>query len=168
MKPNIQLVSQNSPVLAFDAPTAGDYRFSLHVTGSNLDASGEIGINVDPASSAILNVRQDHQVVEGNSVSLRLEQQSGLSAANISWCVASGPDLMVDVSDPFRPLFTAPTVAQDTITRLKVNASINGNPLSDDAFVLTTAASQRSARNISIPQWHAPTPIVQPHLTPMC
>lgn len=138
--PNIALVSQNSPVLAFDTPTSGGYRFSLHVTGSNLDVTGEIGINVDPASTGVLNVRQDHQVVEGNNVSLRLGQQSELSAANISWCVASGPDLMVDVSDPFRPLFTAPTVTQDTITRLKVNANVNGNQLSDDVFVLTTSA----------------------------
>lgn len=138
--PNIALVSQNSPVLAFDTPTSGGYRFSLHVTGSNLDVTREIGINVDPASTGVLNVRQDHQVVEGNNVSLRLGQQSELSAANISWCVASGPDLMVDVSDPFRPLFTAPTVTQDTITRLKVNANVNGNQLSDDVFVLTTSA----------------------------
>lgn len=70
--PNIALVSQNSPVLALDTPTAGGYRFSLHVTGSNLDVTGEIGINVDPASTGVLNVRQDHQVVEGNNVSLRL------------------------------------------------------------------------------------------------
>lgn len=154
--PNIALVSQNSPVLAFDTPTAGGYRFSLHVTGSNLDATGEIGINVDPASTGVLNVRQDHQVVEGNNVSLRLGQQSELSAANISWCVASGPDLMVDVSDPFRPLFTAPTVTQDTITRLKVNANVNGNQLSDDVFVLTT-----SAPAISSPYFD--TPVARTH-----
>lgn len=154
--PNIALVSQNSPVLALDTPTAGGYRFSLHVTGSNLDVSGEIGINVDPASTGMLNVRQDHQVVEGNNVSLRLGQQSELSAANISWCVASGPDLMVDVSDPFRPLFTAPTVTQDTITHLKVNANVNGNQLSDDVFVLTT-----SAPAISSPYFD--TPVARTH-----
>lgn len=154
--PNIALVSQNSPVLAFDTPTSGGYRFSLHVTGSNLDVSGEIGINVDPASTGMLNVRQDHQVVEGNNGSLRLGQQSELSAANISWCVASGPDLMVDVSDPFRPLFTAPTVTQDTITRLKVNANVNGNQLSDDVFVLTT-----SAPAISSPYFD--TPVARTH-----
>lgn len=154
--PNIALVSQNSPVLAFDTPTAGGYRFSLHVTGSNLDVTGEIGINVDPASTGVLNVRQDHQVVEGNNVSLRLGQQSELSAANISWCIASGPDLMVDVSDPFRPLFTAPTVTQDTITRLKVNANVNGNQLSDDVFVLTT-----SAPAISSPYFD--TPVARTH-----
>ena len=153
---NIALVSQNSPVLAFDTPTAGGYRFSLHVTGSNLDATGEISINVDPASTGMLNVRQEHQVVEGNNGSLRLGQQSELSAANISWCVASGPDLMVDVSDPFRPLFTAPTVTQDTITRLKVNANVNGNQLSDDVFVLTT-----SAPAISSPYFD--TPVARTH-----
>ncbi|MBW3530310.1 hypothetical protein [Shewanella sp. NKUCC06_TVS] len=154
--PNIALVSQNSPVLALDTPTTGGYRFSLHVTGSNLDVSGEIGINVDPASTGMLNVRQDHQVVESNNVSLRLGQQSELIAANISWCVASGPDLMVDVNDPFRPLFTAPTVTQDTITRLKVNANVNGNQLSDDVFVLTT-----SAPAISSPYFD--TPVARTH-----
>ncbi|MGL6124226.1 MAG: PKD domain-containing protein, partial [Shewanella sp.] len=80
--PTLQLVSQNSPVLAFDTPTAGGYRFSVHVTGSHVDVSEEIAINVDPASTEILNIRQDHQVVEGNNVSLRLGQHSGLTAAN--------------------------------------------------------------------------------------
>lgn len=148
---NIELVSQHSPVLAFDIPAAGSYRFSLHVTGSNIDLMGEIAINADATSIKGLNVRQDHQVVEGNNISLRLGQQSGLSAANISWCVASGPDLMVDISDPFRPLFTAPAVTQDTLTRLKVNANINGNQLNDDVFVLTTAAPAISSSYFDIP-----------------
>ncbi|MCL1091629.1 hypothetical protein L2744_18890 [Shewanella profunda] len=138
--PSIPLVSQNSPVLAFDIPLAGSYRFSLHVTGNNLDVTGEIGINAELTSQGLLNIRQDHQVVKGNNVSLRLEQQAGLTAANISWCVASGPDLAVDISDPFRPLFTAPNVTQDTLIRLVANANINGDQLSDDAFIMTTAA----------------------------
>lgn len=45
--PSIELVSQNSPVLAFDIPTAGSYRFSLHISGSNIDETGEIAINAD-------------------------------------------------------------------------------------------------------------------------
>lgn len=147
---NIELVSQNSPVLAFDIPAAGSYRFSLHVTGNNLDVTGEIDINAD-AAIGMLNARQDHQVVEGNNVSLRLGQQSGLSAANISWCVASGPDLNVDISDPFRPLFTAPAISQDTLTRLKVSANISGNQLKDDVFVLTTAAPAISSSYFDTP-----------------
>ncbi|GIU10903.1 hypothetical protein [Shewanella morhuae] len=147
---NIELVSQNSPVLAFDIPAAGSYRFSLHVTGNNLDVTGEIDINAD-AAIGMLNARQDHQVVEGNNVSFRLGQQSGLSAANISWCVASGPDLNVDISDPFRPLFTAPAISQDTLTRLKVSANISGNQLKDDVFVLTTAAPAISSSYFDTP-----------------
>ena len=147
---NIELVSQNSPVLAFDIPAAGSYRFSLHVTGNNLDVTGEIDINAD-AAIGMLNARQDHQVVEGNNVSFRLGQQSGLSAANISWCVASGPDLNVDISDPFRPLFTAPAISQDTLTRLKVSANISGNQLKDDIFVLTTAAPAISSSYFDTP-----------------
>lgn len=149
--PSIPLVSQNSPVLAFDIPLAGSYRFSLNVTGNNVDVTGEIGINAEPASQALLNVRQDHQVVKGNNVSLRLEQQGGLTAANISWCIGSGPDLAVDLSNPFRPLFTAPNVTQDTLIKLVANANINGIQLSDDAFILTTAAPNISSSYFKTP-----------------
>lgn len=67
---------------------------------------------------------------------------------------------MVDVSDPFRPLFTAPTVTQDTITRLKVNANVNGNQLSDDVFVLTTSAPAISSPyfDTSVARTHAYRP----------
>jgi hypothetical protein len=147
----LPLVSQNSPILAFDIPTAGSYRFSVRVTGSNVDVTGEIAIHADASTSTLLNVRQDHQVVEGNHVSLRLGQQTGLNANNIQWCVASGPDLMVDSSDPFRPLFTAPSVTHDTLTRLTVSASVNGEPLSDDAFILTTAAPAISSQYFDTP-----------------
>ncbi|WP_293632922.1 hypothetical protein [Shewanella sp. CG12_big_fil_rev_8_21_14_0_65_47_15] len=149
--PAIELVSQNSPVLAFDIPTSGSYRFSLHVTGSNLDVTGEIGINADTATDGLLNIRQDHQVVEGNGVSLRVGQQAGLSATNISWCITSGPDISLDLSDPFRPLFTAPAASQDTVLRLQASANINGSLVKDDAFVLTTAAPAISSQYFDTP-----------------
>lgn len=137
--PTIELVSQNSPVLAFDIPASGSYRFSLHVTGNNLDVSGEVSINADVALGGLLNIRQDHQVVEGNGVSLRISRQAGLNTTNISWCIASGPDITLDLTDPFSPLFTAPMVAQDTILRLQASADINGVQVKDDTFILTTA-----------------------------
>ncbi|WP_297895916.1 hypothetical protein [Shewanella sp.] len=149
--PAIELVSQNSPVLAFDIPASGSYRFSLHVTGSSIDVTGEIGINADVATDGLLNIRQDHQVVEGNGVSLRIGQQAGLSATNISWCIASGPDISLDLSDPFRPLFTAPTASQDTVLRLQASANINGSQVKDDAFVLTTAAPAISSQYFDTP-----------------
>ncbi|MCH1931832.1 hypothetical protein L9G16_16775 [Shewanella sp. A25] len=137
--PSLSLVSQNSPVLGFDIPSSGSYRFSVHISGNNTDVTGEISITADTAVESFLNVRQDHQVVEGNNVSLRIGQQAGLSAANITWCIAEGPDVTLDLTDPFRPQFVAPTVNQDTVTHLRASASINGNQVSDDAFVLITA-----------------------------
>ncbi|EGM69592.1 hypothetical protein [Shewanella sp. HN-41] len=149
--PTIELVSQNSPVLAFDIPASGSYRFSLHVTGSSIDVMGEIGINADAATDGLLNIRQDHQVVEGNGVSLRIGQQAGLSATNISWCIASGPDVAIDLTDPFRPLFTAPIASQDTVLRLQASANINGSQVKDDAFILTTAAPAISSQYFDTP-----------------
>lgn len=149
--PAIELVSQNSPVLAFDIPASGSYRFSLHVTGNGIDITEEIGINADAATDRLLNIRQDHQVVEGNGVSLRIGQQPGLSATNIAWCIASGPDVTIDLSDPFRPLFTAPIANQDTLLRLQASATINGSQVKDDAFVLTTAAPAISSQYFDTP-----------------
>ncbi|MFB2733455.1 hypothetical protein [Shewanella mangrovisoli] len=149
--PSIELVSQNSPVLAFDIPTAGSYRFSLHISGSNIDETAEIAINADSSAGAMLNIRQDHQAVEGNDVSLRIAQQAGLGASNINWCIAEGPSVSLDISDPFRPLFIAPTVGQDTLTRLRASATINGNTVTDEAYVLTTAAPTISSTYFDTP-----------------
>lgn len=149
--PNIELVSQNSPVLAMELPAAGSYRFRLQITGTNTNVTGDISINADNNTGGLLNIRQDHQAVEGNDVSLRIGQQAGLSAANINWCIAEGPDVSLDISDPFRPLFTAPAVAQDTLTRLRASATINGNVVTDEAFVLTTAAPTISSSYFDTP-----------------
>ncbi|MGL5359059.1 MAG: hypothetical protein ACRDBI_04975, partial [Shewanella sp.] len=155
--PTIELVSQNSPVLAFDIPAPGSYRFSLRVTGSNTDVSGEISITADSNADTLLNIRQDHQVVESNDVSLRLGQQPGVNASNLNWCIAQGPDVTIDLSDPFRPLFSAPRVNNDTLLRLRASASINGNPITDDAYVLATAAPAISANS------YFETPLARTH-----
>lgn len=155
--PNIELVSQNSPVLAFDIPAPGNYRFSLRVTGNNTDVSGEISIVADSSANSLINVRQDHQAVEGNDVSLRLGQQPGLNAGNLSWCIAQGPDINVDLTDPFRPLFIAPSVNNDTLLRLRASATLNGNTITDEAYVLTTAAPAIS------PNSYFDTPLSRTH-----
>lgn len=147
----IRLVSQNSPVLAFDIPTAGNYSFSLHVEGTDINSSENISISASDNVVGQLNIRQDHQVVAGNGVSLRLAQAAALDSASISWCVAMGDDLTVDLSDPFRPLFAAPTVQQDSITQLRVSAAVNGVTVTEDAFVLTTAQAPISSPYFDLP-----------------
>lgn len=156
----IQLVSQNSPVLAFDIPTAGNYSFSLHVEGAGINSSENISISASDDVIGQLNVRQDHQVVAGNGVSLRLAQATGLNSASISWCVAQGDDLTVDLSDPFRPLFNAPTPQQDSITQLSVTATVNGITVTEDAFILTTTQTPISSPYFDLPvaQTHSYNP----------
>lgn len=149
--PSIELVSQNSPVLALEIPTAGSYRFRLQITGTDTHVSEEISIIADNNTGQWLNIRQDHQAVEGNDVSLRIGQQAGLSAANINWCIAEGPEVTVDISDPFRPLFSAPSVVKDSLIRLQASANINGMPFTDEAVVLITAAPAISSSYFDTP-----------------
>jgi len=61
--PSIELVSQNSPVLAMELPAAGSYRFRLQITGANTNVTGDISINADNNTGGLLNIRQDHQAV---------------------------------------------------------------------------------------------------------
>lgn len=102
----------DSPVLAFVPPQSGDYRFQLNVSGSDLSLQETVTLTVMDGSG--LNIRQDHQVVEGNNVSVRLDRVNGAVANNISWCIATGPELNLDLTNPERPLFVAPEVNQDT------------------------------------------------------
>ncbi|MBV7317517.1 hypothetical protein [Shewanella sp. NIFS-20-20] len=133
--PNVEMISPTSPVLSFEASQAGEYSFEIAITTANSTVNEQVSITIANPSQA-LTARIDHQAVEGNNVSFRLDSANAASA--ISWCIQSGPDLQVDVSQPNRPLFTAPQVDNDTLSVLQVTANINGVSHSDQAFLLTT------------------------------
>ncbi|NMH67064.1 hypothetical protein [Shewanella salipaludis] len=138
--PALSLTDSHGPLLALAPELDGAYGFRLTVTGAGVDVSEEVEIQVDAAAGTSLNVRQDQQVVEGNDVSLRLGRVDNAVAADIDWCVAAGPDLSVDLSNQERPLFKAPQVDRDTLSQLSVSATVAGNVLTENAYLLITQA----------------------------
>ncbi|GIU25825.1 hypothetical protein L2719_04625 [Shewanella schlegeliana] len=136
--PNLILISNKSPVLAFTASESGNYKFELTAVSSQASYTESIEISIDAANSAQLAIRVDHQASEGNSVSFRIDTPDVNTPSQISWCVAAGPDLNVDISSPEIALFTAPSVAEDTLSTLRVSAVIDGQSVTDDVQLLIT------------------------------
>jgi hypothetical protein len=139
--PTLVLTSVKSPVLAVQFAEAGSYSFTVNIKSSGLDLTETLEIAVNDATSPLLNIRSDHQVVEGNNVSFRIDR-FGANAdqipSNISWCIASGPELTLDVTNPERPQFSAPAVDSDTTSILRVTGTISGESVSDEVIALIT------------------------------
>ncbi|MCG9732181.1 hypothetical protein L1D44_20550 [Shewanella sp. Isolate13] len=136
--PNLILKSSKSPVLAFTASESGNYKFEVTAVGSQTSYLESIEISIDAAGSAQLAARVDHQASEGNSVSFRIDTPDVNPPSQISWCIAAGPDVDVDISSPEKALFTAPSVSEDTLSTLRVSAIIDGQSVSDDVLLLIT------------------------------
>ncbi|GIU19063.1 MULTISPECIES: hypothetical protein [unclassified Shewanella] len=132
------LKSTKSPVLAFTANDTGSYKFELTVTGNQTSFTESIEINVEAASTVQVATRVDHQVTEGNSVSFRVDTPETNNPNQISWCIAAGPALNVDISAVERPLFTAPNVDEDTLSTLRVTGVIGDQSVTDDVHLLIT------------------------------
>ncbi|MEZ9197671.1 PKD domain-containing protein [Shewanella sp. 10N.286.54.B9] len=132
------LKSTNSPMLAFTASTSGSYQFELIATGENNSYSAIATIDVIDGQTNQLAIRVDHQVTMGSGVSFRIDTPPSATPENISWCLAAGPNINVDLSNLENPLFTAPNVDQDTFAILRASATINGQQSSDDVHILIT------------------------------
>lgn len=139
--PALELPSVNSPVLPLVLTATGSYEFILSITNkgeSQPDTSALVQIDVDSAQASLLNINQDHQVVSGNDVSLRLARKNNQTLASITWCQVSGPSVSLDVSDLERPLFKAPKVTSDSLIHLVAKGSYQGEVLTDDVYILAT------------------------------
>lgn len=132
------LKSTHSPMLAFTAPTGGRYEFELTAISENNSYSAITAIDVVEGQTNPLAIRVDHQVTMGSGVSFRIDTPPSAVPGDISWCLAAGPDINVDLSNLENPLFTAPEVEQDTFTILRASATVNGHQSSDDVHILIT------------------------------
>ncbi|QLE85423.1 hypothetical protein FLM48_10245 [Shewanella sp. Scap07] len=133
----LSLTSVRSPVLNFEAPQNGSYQFSVTINSQNTNLTELVTIDVGQSGSA-LKVNADHQVVSGNGVSIRAQRIAGQVINDLSWCIAQGPTVGLDLSNPERPLFTAPQVNDDTIITLRASGTNAGVNYSDDVNVLVT------------------------------
>lgn len=139
--PTLELATTHSPILAFEANQTGDYRFTVTASTPTDEFQEEVAISVIPATADQLNIRVDHQVVEGNDVSLRVDRIGNQVPNNLSWCVVQGPEINLsnNSSDTDeRVLFSAPVVSQDSMSQLRAAATVNGQTVSDDVYVLIT------------------------------
>ena len=148
---SLSIISDNSPVLSFTPNNGGDYQFKLTVSGAGQNTTQFVTINVNNAQQSSLAVHSDHQVVEGNNVSVRLASINGQMPTNIEWCTYSGTDVNLDLSKTERPLFVAPDVTQDTVISIRASAEFNGQTLTDDVHILVTKEA-----NISSPYFDSP------------
>lgn len=135
------LKSVKSPILAFKFADAGIYSFSVEIEGHGILLEETIDITVSSTTNEQLNIRSDHQVVEGNNVSLRVDRV-GINAdeppSGLSWCIASGPELNIDTTNIERPQFIAPNVDSDTIAVLRATATLAGEQINDEVLTLIT------------------------------
>ncbi|WP_299495304.1 hypothetical protein [uncultured Shewanella sp.] len=143
----LTLLSPHSPLLAFEASDEGTYTLQVTVTEINtaqdaaqLTWQESVNITVNALKSNNAQVRVSHQAPQGTLVSLRHHLMSDTAAmTDLTWCIATGPDLLVDFSEIDRPLFTAPNVTTDTLSTLSAIATINGTTVIDDVHILITA-----------------------------
>jgi hypothetical protein len=139
--PTLVLTSIKSPVLAVQFAEAGSYSFSVNIQSSGLNLTENLDLTVSEATSSLLTIRSGHQVVEGNNASFRIDR-TGTNGdqipSNISWCIASGPEVKLDVVNPERPQFVAPTVDTDTVSILRAIGTIAGESASGEVIALIT------------------------------
>ncbi|WP_394205451.1 hypothetical protein [Shewanella waksmanii] len=140
----LELNSVRSPVLNFEAMQSGSYQFQVNITSSNINHTENITVDINQPGSNV-KVRADHQVVSGNGVSVRAAKVNNQLVENLSWCVAAGPNVGLDLTTPERPLFTAPNVDQDTLIILRATGDVQNVTQSDDVSILVTAQQSISS-----------------------
>ncbi len=142
--PSVTFLANTSKVIAFTAPTAGQYQFSVSYDVAGLARqTQDYSVEVTSARN-LLNVRLGHAVIEGNKVSLRAEVSASLNENNLTWQQILGPKVQVTDNDTDGKLaifFDAPEVEQDTELRFQVTLSQNGTTHTDVVSVLVENAS---------------------------
>ena len=178
--PEVVIANARSSVLAFDMPLTESVAFRLTITGQNGESvSGELSL-VPEGRYQGAYVRRDHEVVEGNAVSLRLGRDHALAYLmdadpalseedahlaldemdrDISWQQLIGPTVVMDTEDPERALFSAPWVTGDTPLVFEVVETLGGTSYSDLVYVDVTEEPRIASNASSIyPIVHAYRP----------
>jgi len=145
--PSVELLSDDTAVIAFDLETAGDYEFSVsYTTSANQTHTKSVSYTTSEATK-ILNVRRDQVARAGSRVSLKLsaprDPQTGDvvdgSYTNVVWSQTTGATATLDASNTnaLTAIFTAPAVATDQLLSFSVSAlHPNGDTYTDNAYVL--------------------------------
>jgi len=148
----VTLLSDKTSAISFVPPTTGTYSFRadlVDVSGVASSATVDIPV-VANADSAHIAVRSDQAVRQGGNVSLRAwpTLPPGDAVQSVTWKQFIGPPIVVDTRDPLRALFTAPSVAPDTVLGFTATLrTVQGNVATDEAFVLVESVPQAPNTN---------------------
>ncbi|NMH61097.1 Ig-like domain-containing protein [Alteromonas ponticola] len=140
---NLKLLTAHTQVVGFDAPTAGDYLFTISArTASGRAINTDYSLTVIEGETPDAVVRVDHQAAEGGRISLRVDNNSTKTIESVSWQQTAGPaavDVVYDDNDDPKQniYFDAPRVTSDVIIAYRATIQYDdGSDASDEAQVL--------------------------------
>ncbi|MGZ8291134.1 MAG: hypothetical protein ACXW2U_07300 [Telluria sp.] len=138
--PAVTLLSAQSPTVTFEAQEAGVVRLRASVRladGATDTLTTDVNVTARPAASFI-TVRADHSVRPGTDTSLRAwpTLAAGDGVSRIVWTQVSGPAVKMNTDDERVLMFTAPSVASDTVLKFRATlTTTTGRQDTDDVFV---------------------------------
>ncbi|MCW8108125.1 hypothetical protein OPS25_06425 [Alteromonas ponticola] len=140
---NLKLLTAHTQVLGFDAPSAGDYVFTVTArTASGSSISTEYALTVLDGDTPEAVLRVGHQAAEGGRVSLRVDNTSSKTVESVSWQQVSGPaavDVVFDDNDEPKHniYFDAPRVNNDVVITYRATLHFDdGSEASDETQIL--------------------------------
>lgn len=148
----LELGSARSQALSVAPAAAGRYVFGVDFTDANgvsYSGQGELSATA-PEGQAAAVVRGEPSVWSGGKTSLRAWVE-GLAAADyplarVRWSRVDGPDVALGDDSQWRVIFTAPTVGQDAVLRLRADVTLaDGRSFSPEFSLLVQAAPAAAA-----------------------
>lgn len=140
--PALPLASARSPALSLTPPAAGRYAFSVDYTDAQgRTASGQAEFTVGAAVSSALVIRGEPSVWSGGQTSLRAWVDglpvADYASARVTWRRLDGPEVSLGDTGQWRVIFTAPSVTQDSLLRLRADVTLaDGRSLSQEFSLL--------------------------------
>ncbi|MFT7776632.1 hypothetical protein [Roseateles sp.] len=146
----LTLGSARSQALSVAPATPGRYAFSVDftdATGASYSGQAELGATAPDATAMV--IRGEPSVWSGGQTSLRA-WVDGLAMADyplaqVRWRRVDGPDVVLGDAGQWRAIFTAPIVSQDTLLRLRAEATLADGRIVSQEFSLLVQAAPAAA-----------------------
>ncbi|MEE9475458.1 MAG: hypothetical protein V3V71_02245, partial [Roseateles sp.] len=149
--PSLPLVSARSPAISVTPPAAGRYAFSVDFTDAKgASYSGQVTFTAAAADATPMVIRGEPSVWSSGQTSLRAWVDSlainDYPSARVHWSRVEGPDVGLNDAGQWRVIFTAPTVYEDAVLRLRADATLaDGRTFSQEFSLLVQAAPLSAA-----------------------
>ncbi|MGM9481539.1 hypothetical protein ACS5PN_10140 [Roseateles sp. NT4] len=147
----LALSSARSQALSLAPAAAGRYAFNVDFTDAKgASYSGSAEINATAPGASTLLIRGEPSVWAGGQTSLRA-WVDGLAVADyatgrVHWSRVDGPEVNLGDSNQWRVIFTAPAVTEDSLLRLRAEATLaDGRSLTQEFSLLVQATPPAAA-----------------------